>query len=259
MPNVGRHAPGDFCWIELSTSNQNAAKSFYTALLGWTTRDAPMGPDAFYTTFESNGRAVGAAYTMCKEEVDAGIAPHWNVYVAVASADDAAKKAEQLGGKILTAALDVMDLGRMAVIQDPTGAVFSLWEAKQHSGMAVTGDPGAFCWADLVVPDQAKARKFYEGLFGWTFEPGKRHADYLHIKHDGRYIGGLPAPHPSTESAPPHWLVYVAVNDVDATFARAKDLNARILLRPMDYEGEGRVAMVADRQGAGLAVTKRNA
>jgi predicted enzyme related to lactoylglutathione lyase len=255
MPTIEGFAPGEFCWIELATSNQNAAKSFYTALFGWTVRDVPMGASGVYSLLELEGRIAAGAFAISESESAAGVPPHWHLYVAVASADEAAKRAGELGGKVMEAPFDVGDRGRAALIQDPTGAFFSGWEAKQRSGVGVTGEPGSFCWADLTTGDQARAKTFYEGLFGWklTFGEGKE-SGYLHIVNGENYIGGVPPAHQGSGNQPPHWLIYFAVADVDKAFQRAKDMNARIILRPMDFEGVGRVAMLADPQGAVFAL-----
>lgn len=173
MPTIEGFAPGEFCWIELATSNQNAAKSFYTALFGWTVRDVPMGASGVYSLLELEGRIAAGAFAISESEAAAGVPPHWHLYVAVASADEAAKRAGELGGKVMEAPFDVGDRGRAALIQDPTGAFFSVWEAKQRSGVGVTGEPGSFCWADLTTGDQARAKTFYESLFGWKLTLGK--------------------------------------------------------------------------------------
>jgi uncharacterized protein len=255
MPTVERYAPGEFCWIELATSNQNAAKSFYSMLFGWTARDVPAGPDQVYNLLELEGRVAAGAFAISPTESAAGVPPHWHLYVAVASADDAAKKAAELGGKVAEAPFDVADRGRAALLQDPTGAFFSVWQANKRPGMGVTGDVNAFCWADLITQDQAKVETFYKGLFGWKFQPGRgKESGYLHILNGESYIGGVPPAHRNNPKDPPHWLIYFAVADVDATFRRAKDMNARILLRPMDVEGVGRMAMLADPQGAVFAL-----
>jgi uncharacterized protein len=255
MPTVERYAPGEFCWIELATSNQNEAKSFYTALFGWTVRDVPIGPDAVYSLLELQGRVAAGAFSISPSESAAGVPPHWHLYVAVASADAAANRAAELGGKVVEAPFDVMDRGRAALIQDPTGAFFSVWQASKRPGIGVTGEPGAFCWADLSTLDQARAKTFYEGLFGWKLKPGEgKESGYLHIVNGENYIGGVPPAQQNRGNAPPHWLIYFAVADVDATFQRAQDMNARSLLRPTDFEGVGRVAMLADPQGAVFAL-----
>src|SRR5271166_1428219 len=188
MPTVERFTPGDFCWIELATSNQNAAKSFYAALFGWTARDVPTGPEEFYSLLELQGRIAAGAFGISPSESAAGVPPHWHLYVAVASADEAAKKAGELGGKVVEA-FDVSDRGRAALIQDPTGAFVSVWEPNKRSGLGVVGEPGAFCWGDVSTPDQARAKTFYGGLFGWKLTPGQgKESGYLHIVNGESYI-----------------------------------------------------------------------
>jgi uncharacterized protein len=253
MPAIERFQPGEFCWIEAVTSNQSAAKSFYGALFNWAAQDVPIGKGQFYSLMQLDGRVAAGLYSMGEEERNAGVLSHWNLYVAVESADQTAKKAADLGAKVLDAPSDVMDRGRAAVFQDPAGALFNIWQPGKRSGLGVAGDAGTFCWADLNTNDQAGAKTFYEGLFGWKLLPGKdKESGYLHIVNGEKYIGGVP---PAREhSGPPHWLIYFAAADVDKTFQRAKDMGARTLLRPMDFEGVGRVAMLADPQGAVFAL-----
>lgn len=255
MPTVDRYSPGEFCWIELATSNQEAAKNFYGAIFGWTVRDVPIGPDRVYSLLELDGRIAAGAFAISPSESAAGIPPHWHLYVAVTSADEAAKKAEALGGKVMEAPFDVSDRGRAALLQDPTGAYFSVWEAKKRIGIGVTGESGAFCWAELNTLDQARAKTFYEGLFGWKLKPGQgKGSGYLHIVNGESYIGGVPPAGQGDGNAPPHWLIYFAVADVDGTFGKATGMKAKVLLPPMDFEGVGRVAMLADPQGAVFAL-----
>ena len=123
MPHVEKHAPGNFCWIELATTDQSTAKEFYSELFGWTISEFPMGPKDFYTTFEIDGRDVAAVYTLRPEQQARGVPAHWSLYVAVENADTAADRARGLGAKVIAEPFDVYDVGRMAVVQDPTGAV----------------------------------------------------------------------------------------------------------------------------------------
>src|ERR1700675_64061 len=120
MTYIDRHPPGAFCWVELATSDQNGAETFYNSVFGWTVNDMPMGPNGFYTMFQLEDRNVGAAYALRAEQCSQGVPPHWMLYVSVASADDAADRTAQLGGKVCAPAFDVFDVGRMAVLQDPT-------------------------------------------------------------------------------------------------------------------------------------------
>jgi uncharacterized protein len=256
MPHVDKHAIGDFCWMELGTTDQNGAKKFYASLFGWVANDMPMGPDSFYTIFRLQGRDSAAGYTMGAQEH--GVPPHWNLYIAVENADAAASKAASLGATVLAPAFDVYDAGRMAVLQDPTGAVFTVWQAKKNTGIGIVGEPGAFCWADLSTPDTGRAQKFYSGLFGWEITPGegKDASGYLHIKNGDRFIGGIQPAEQRNPNAPPHWLIYFYVADVDASAAKAKELGATFFVPPMSVEGVGRMAVMADPQGAVSAIFK---
>ena len=255
MPQVDNHPPGEFCWLELATSDQNAGKKFYSDLFGWNINDMPMGPAGVYTIFRLDGRDVAAACTMQKDEAAMGVPPHWSIYIAVANADQSAAKASSLGGKVLAPAFDVFDAGRMAVIQDPTGAVFCLWEPKRNTGLGITGDPGAFCWADLVTADPARAKQFYSGLFGWQIVTGEHDTSgYLHIKNGEKFIGGIPPAR--GPKMPPHWMSYFCVNDVDSAASKAQGLGAKVYAPPMTIEGAGRMAVLADPQGAVFALFK---
>jgi uncharacterized protein len=257
MPPIEKHKPGSFCWIELATTDQNAAKSFYDSLFGWTVNDSPMGPGEFYSIFKLQGRDVAAAYTLRKEQLTQGVPPHWMLYVAVESADQAANRAAQLGGKVLAPAFDVFDFGRMAVLQDSTGATFSVWQAKKHTGTGIADESATFCWADLTTPDQAQAGKFYSELFGWRMMDDKDHdppSGYVHIVNGEDFIGGIPPRNPRSVHMPPHWLAYFAVSDCDASAARARQLGARFHMEPMTMEGVGRFGVLADPQGATFAI-----
>lgn len=145
MTNIDKHPAGSFCWIELHASDQNAAKKFYCTLFDWQAHDEPMGPEGVYTMFRLDGRDAGAGCSLRPEERSQGVPPHWMLYIAVDNADAAVTKAQQLGGKIIAPAFDVMEAGRMAVIQDPTGAMFCIWQANKSKGIAISGVSGTLC------------------------------------------------------------------------------------------------------------------
>jgi predicted enzyme related to lactoylglutathione lyase len=257
MPNIDHHPPGDFTWIELATTDQAAAKNFYGALFGWTPNDMPMGPSEFYTIFRINERDVAAGYTMRADERAQGIPPHWGLYIAVENADESAAKAAHLGGKVLMPAFDVMEAGRMAVIEDPTGAIFCVWQAKKNQGVGVTREPGTLCWADLNTSHPDRAGVFYADLLGWNISHAENdNSGYLHIKNGHDFIGGIPPGTHRPPGVPPHWMIYFAVADVDATAAKAAELGAATQLAPMTMEGVGRMAVLSDPQGASFAIFK---
>ncbi len=254
MPHIDKHAPGSFSWLELATTDQSAAKQFYSTLLGWEPVDNPMGPDSVYTMFQIDGKAAAGAFTLAANERH--IPPHWQLYISVESADDAAARAAQFGGKIVEGPFDVQTFGRMAVIQDPTGAIFSVWQAKSHIGAGITGVNGTLCWADLSTPDVQAAKTFYEQLFGWQLVPGKdKPADsYLHIKNGEDFIGGVQSASERDQHAPPHWLLYFVVADCDASTEKAKELGAAIYLQPTSIDPTLRFSIAADPQGAVFAL-----
>jgi uncharacterized protein len=256
MPNIEKHAPGSFCWVELATTDQNAAKNFYGKLFGWSASDFPMGPNDFYSMFQVAGRDVGATYTLRPDQRAQGVPPHWMIYVAVESADKAAERTAQLAGKVLAPPFDVYEAGRMAVLQDPTGAVFSVWEPKKNTGTKITGVDGTLCWADLSTSDQDRAGNFYAQLFGWKImkEDEDPAHNYHHIANGQDFIGGIPPASHRDPSVPPHWLVYFSVSDCDGTVTKATQLGARVYLSPMNIEDLGRMAVLADPQGAAFAI-----
>jgi uncharacterized protein len=254
MPIVDKHPAGNFAWMELATTDQAAAKHFYSTLFGWTAQDFPMGPDSAYTMFSLNGRQTGAAFTVSAAE--RGIPPHWQLYIAVEDADAATARAAELGAQVVHAAFDVMTFGRMAVLQDPTGAFFSVWQARDHKGMGVWGENGAMCWADLQTRDRDRAVQFYGALFGWQFDPGKGKdaGGYLHIMNGSQGIGGMPEPRSLPPGVPPHWLAYILSPDCDAQTAQAQALGGRVLMPTMTIENQLRFSIVADPQGAVFAL-----
>jgi uncharacterized protein len=252
MATVATHSPGSFCWIELGTTDQDAAKQFYGSLFGWAAVDNPIGPSEVYTLFNLEGRNTAGCYTLGPDKRAQGVPPHWLLYVSTVDADATAAKAAPAGGNVVVPPFDVMEFGRMAVIQDPTGAVLAIWQSKTHPGTGIEGVPGTLCWADLMTPDQSGAGKFYKELFGWQTEPGD--TGYLHIKNGDKYIGGIPPAEHRSPNAPPHWLLYFQVNDCDASTAKAEQSGAKIYAPPMTMEGVGRWSVAADPQGAVFAL-----
>jgi predicted enzyme related to lactoylglutathione lyase len=252
---INNAKPGDFCWFELATCDQAAARQFYGSLFGWTANDVPMGPGTFYTTFQLRGRKVGAAYTLMPDQAQQGVPPHWGTYVAVSNVDDTIAKVKTLGGTVLAGPMDVAEHGRMAVLRDPTGAVISVWQAKQHQGVGLRGEVGAFCWSELLTRDTTVATKFYTALFGWkTKVTDTTGFPYTHWQNDGADIGGMMAILEQWGPVPPHWGNYAQVENCDETAARATSLGGKVCMPPTDIPGTGRFAMLQDPQGATLSV-----
>jgi predicted enzyme related to lactoylglutathione lyase len=241
--------------MELATTDQNGAKKFYSDLFGWSVDDEPMGPSEVYSMFKLDGRESAAAYTLRKDQREHGVPPNWMIYISTDDVEQSARKAAELGGNILMQPFDVMDAGRMAVVQDPTGAAFCLWQAKSSTGIRARNEDGAFCWADLNVKDVAKATEFYSKLFGWKFEKGENDpSGYLHIKNGEEFIGGVPPVEHNNPNMPPHWLLYFETSNCDASVEKAKQNGAKVYYGPVSMENVGRFAVLADPQGAVFSV-----
>lgn len=257
MAEFSSHTPGTFSWAELATTDQKAGVQFYRALFGWDVNEQPMGGDEVYTMFTLRGKEVAAGYTMRPEERQHGAPPHWNLYVTVASVDESAKKAESLGATVLAPPFDVMDVGRMAILQDPTGAVFELWEAKKHIGAKILNEPGSLVWSELTTRDTKRAESFYTSLFGWTAKhatPGSP-MEYTEFHNQGKPgVGMMAMPKQVPAQVPSYWMPYFQVADCDASTAQAKQLGANPMVGPQDIPGTGRFAILTDPQGAMFAV-----
>lgn len=251
MAEVNSYTPGSFCWMELVTSNAPSAKKFYSTLFGWNPNDQSMGPDAFYTMLEVGGKSVGALYGMDKDQLARGIPSQWNAYVAVGNVDEMTAKAESLGAKVVAPPFDVMDVGRMSIITDPTGAKLCLWQPKQHQGAQLIDDPGAFCWYELQTNDTDRAKEFYTKLFGWQTGGNE---EYIEWKLGEKTFGGMIKIKPEWGPVPSNWLGYVNVPNVDATTSKAKELGGSIFVEPMEIPNTGKFSVFSDPQGAVIAL-----
>jgi predicted enzyme related to lactoylglutathione lyase len=257
MQEKPQYKPGTFCWVELATSDTDGAKAFYTQLFGWTYEDHPMGPGMVYTMLRLEGKDVGALYKQMDDQVSQGVPPNWLSYVSVTSADESTAKAKELGATVLKDAFDVMTVGRMSVIQDPTGAVFATWQAGDHSGAGIYNVPGSFCWNELMTTDTAKDKSFYTDLFSWGAKTQNfGDFEYTMFQNGERGAGGMLQITPEMGPIPSNWLVYFAVDDCDAKVQKATGLGARVMKPADDIPGVGRFAILIDPQGAAFAIIK---
>ena len=257
MAEFSSHVPGTFSWAELATTDQKSGVEFYRALFGWDVNEQPIGPDGVYTMFTLRGKEVAAAYTMRPEERQGGAPPHWNLYVTVANVDESTKRAESLGAKVFAPPFDVMDVGRMSIVQDPTGAVFQLWQAKVHIGAKILNEPGALCWSELTTRDTKRAEAFYTSLFGWTPKHSAPSAvmEYTEFQNQGKTgVGMMAMPPDMPPSVPSYWMPYFQVADCDASAAKAKGLGGKSMVGPQDIPNTGRFSILSDPQGAMFAI-----
>jgi len=253
MGEMTSYMPGTFCWVDLATNAPEEAKRFYGQIFGWTAEDIATDYEVPYTILRRQGKQVAGLYQMAPEQ---GAFPYWASYVRVANADSSADRALELGGRLVMPAVDVMQLGRMVFVQDPTGAVVGLWEPRAHFGAELDNTYGARSWGELQTRDTVKAADVYKGLFGWTSRTSKSLMEgrYSLFELDGKEVGGMIELGPEWGSMPANWSIYFGVEDCDGVLAAVKRLGGTIVMDAREIDTVGRFAFLGDPQGAIFAV-----
>jgi predicted enzyme related to lactoylglutathione lyase len=248
-----RYPHGLFGWVDLATTDVEAARAFYAGLFGWTSQDlpTPMGPA--YTMFAKDGKLVAGMSPQQPALAAAGVPSLWSSYVLVEDVDAVLGTVEPSGGAVVMPAMDVMEQGRMAMVGDPSGAVVGLWQPAEHQGADLFNVAGALTWNELQTRDLAAATAFYAAVFGWRWEPaGDGYlVAYLDAKpgEDKSNAGAMAMPAAAPAEAPSSWMVYFAVEDCDESVAGAERLGASVFLPAMQM-GPGRFAGLVDPTGA---------
>lgn len=234
-----RYPNGLFGWVDLMTRDTATATQFYEGLFGWTHVDqpTPMGPP--YTQFFKDAKLVAGMSPMMPGVPDE-IGAFWNSYVIVEDADATVEKAQAAGGTVTMPPMDVMDQGRMAMLTDPSGAAFGLWQPGSHQGADVFNVPGSLTWNELQTRDLAAAMPFYEQVFGWEWTDGTAgHKAGYKVAHlpgkpgdDQTNAGAEDMPRNVPEEIPAVWQVYFAVTDAQATVTTALDLGGKVFVAP---------------------------
>jgi len=250
MATFDHYDQGTPSWVELSTPDQQAGQDFYGALFGWSFQDNDMGEMGHYYISQVGGDDVAGL---------GGLPPgmddhpaYWGVYLAVDDVDATTAKVQAAGGTVEAGPFDVMSAGRMSAVQDPTGARVGLWQAGETVGTQRANEPGTPTWNECVTADVDRAASFYADVLGMASEQ----MDMGEMKYTllsntaGRQIGGMVPLSMLPEGTPPHWNVYFAVDDVDLSAARVQELGGSVVAPAFDVPTVGRMAMVADPQGA---------
>jgi predicted enzyme related to lactoylglutathione lyase len=251
MTKFGHYEQGTPSWIELMTPDQSAAQTFYSGLFGWSYDDHDLGDMGHYLIPKIEDDEIGGISGQMP-----GMEGHpavWGVYLAVDDVDAATAKVEPAGGKVEAGPFDVNTNGRMSAIQDPTGARVGLWQARDTIGTQRANEPGTPTWNECVTGDVKAAAAFYAEVLGMGSEDmdmGEAGTYTVLTDVNGRQVGGCMDLGMLPEGTPPHWNVYFNVEDVDASVTRAEGLGAKTLAPAMDVPGVGRMAMLADPQGA---------
>lgn len=252
---IKKYAHGMFSWTDLSTSDADAAKRFYGELFGWTPVDVPAGPDMTYTMMRKNDRNVCALYTHANESPS-----HWLSYITVEDLEAVTQRAESFGAKIVRSPMDVMDAGRMALLQDPSGAMVALWQAKAHAGAALRNETNTVCWHELQTHDVDRAGGFYIKLLGWNSKSsGMGHEQYTEFSVGTSSVAGMMQIAPEWGQVLPNWMVYFQVSDCEKMAKKVKTLGGQVHVQPRDVPDVGRFCVVADPQGATFAMIQMRA
>jgi uncharacterized protein len=248
--------PGQFCWWDLSTTDPSKAKEFYANLFGWTPRDIPMGEGMVYTMLEKDGKQAAALSSMSPELVAQGVPPHWSSYIGVENVDSTVDKAKELNATVLAGPFDVMTEGRMAVLQDPTGAQICVWEPKDHKGAQYTSGPGSVVWNELATPDAPAAGEFYGNLFGYGVNPMPFGDTTYTILNNGetQTAGIMPMEGEMWAGIPPHWMPYFGVDNAQATVDKATATGADVKVPPTPIPDIGTFAVIQDPTGAVFSI-----
>ncbi len=271
MPERDGYLPGVPCWVDTSQPDPEAATAFYGGLFGWDFKDTmPPNSDGKYFIASLRGGSVAAVGSQPEGGPPTAT---WNTYVWVDSADEATTKARDAGGRVVTDPFDVFDAGRMAVLSDPEGAAFCVWQAMQHKGAQVVNEPGSLNFNGLNIRNVEGAQSFYGSLFGWETLSLGGDAQMWRLPGYGAFLeksdpglrermagSGAPAGFEDVVATlnpiaddqpdtPPHWSVTFAVDDADATAAKATELGGQVTVAPFDAPWV-RMAVISDPQGA---------
>jgi len=258
---------GRFVWYDLMTPDPAAAEAFYKAVAGWSTtpwtgEGGQEGGDP-YMMFTSGDNPIGGSMKLPAEAEAQGAPPHWLAYVTVPDTAAAARRTQELGGAVLVPPTPIPGVGSFAVLRDPQGATFAPFTPTSiMEGAPEPPEPGRFSWHELLTSDHEAAFTFDREIFGWEKTDAMDMGEYGIYQMFGPGVeGSLPYGgmfnKPPDIPAPPHWLYYILVPDMQAALERVKDLGGRILNGPEEVPGGDLVAQCLDPQGAAFALHER--
>ena len=256
MPERTEYAHGTPSWVDLATTDVAGAETFYGGLFGWDAEQMPTG-NGIYSMQRIRGVDAAGIYEQAEDQKAGGMPPSWTTYISVDDVDATTAKVAPAGGTVMMEPFDVMDMGRMSVIGDPTGAVVAVWQAKGDARARLAGEHGAISWNELMSSDVAKSRTFFEEVLGVTHVPNPGFGDYNMMMVDGAPVAGMVQRMEGMPELPTPWLVYFAVDDCDAAFAKATSTGGSVIAPPMDMP-PGRFSILKDPQGAAFAVITVN-
>lgn len=239
---------GTPCWVDCQVDDPAAAGEFYGRLFGWQVMDSPPEAGGYLMGLRNGHRAAGIG----PKPSGTAMPSAWTTYFAVDSADNVAARITAAGGQTLMPPFDVLDVGRMCMAVDPTGAAFGIWEAREHKGAGVFNEHGAYCWNELHTRGYADAQSFYAAVFGWTFTEIGDGTTFIYSTFTPPAVedsvGGMNDDTVMPGEMPAYWLTWFQVDDSDAAVATASSLGAAIMMGPDDTPF-GRMSIVRAPQG----------
>ena len=253
MPERDSYSPGTPCWVELGTSDIDGGVPFYEGLFGWTVAESMPDTGGYRLAMLRDRPVAGLSPLMSDQQPVA-----WTTYISTDAADGVADKVKANGGQVVAEPMDVMELGRMTVFLDPQGAALGAWQPNQFPGSGLANEPGSFTWNELATRDIAGAQAFYPAVLPWSVDE----QDFEGMKYtlwkvgDQMVAGGMPIGEEFPPEVPNYWAVYFAVDDADASAAKAQELGGAVMRPPDDIPGVGRFAVLADPQGAVFSILK---
>lgn len=250
MPTRDSYEPGRPCWVDLGTTDPEAARAFYGELFGWTAEVDPRPEAGGYAMFNRNGQSVAGVGPLFAE----GMPPVWSTYIATDDVDATAKTVGQNGGTVMMEPMDVLDVGRMAMFAGPDGAVAGLWQPRAHTGAKLVNEPGSWSWSALATRDKPGAMAFYGALFGWNLKEDPNWGEYIALGDKGEVASVMEMGSEFPPQVPPHWQVVFMVDDVDAAMAEAQRLGGSTHGPARDGAPGMRTGALADPQGAQFGV-----
>jgi predicted enzyme related to lactoylglutathione lyase len=248
MPTRDETPHGSPCWIDLSTSDPDASRAFYTELFGWTTTE-PNADFGGYANFASDGALVGGSMP---NDPSQGAPDGWSLYLATDDIEKSVETATSNGAQVIVPAMQLADLGSMAVVSDPTGAMIGMWQAGTHKGMGVLAEPNAPGWFELFTRDHPGAVAFYRDVFGWDIHMVGDSEEFRYAtkgQDEAAEAGIMDAGSFPPDGVPAHWSVYFKVADADAAIAKAVSLGGSVVV-PAEDTPYGRLATLTDVTGA---------
>ncbi len=256
---IQRFPHATFCWVELATADPESVQPFYATLFGWQPCRTDADDDHWCSMCMLDGLEVAGIRKMPAVIQEQGYPPVWISYVAVNNVDSVVSRVARLGGTVLSPGVDIQNVARVSLIQDPAGAFFGLWQAGNHIGARKVGEPNCLLWNELATRNLDAVGEFYASLLGWdTYESsgtdGK--ADYILINNAGRENAGMFAMTEEWGDIPSHWMPHFLVKSCKATTEICRQLGGNVLSEPFALGKIRLMAVLSDPQGAFFAIVQ---